>query len=175
MDVRIRFDDRPAQDAMRQIRKTLNADTRRVLGTVARDIALPAAKRGTPKRSGTLAASLIAKSTTRNAYLSTSLTRKQGSRRLGLLEFGGTRRDIITPKRAKAIRLPSGDFTARVGGSPGTARRLLGLGAKGRRYRAQGFMYRAVTGVRPQVNEALAEGLAEAAQRAINSRSPYPY
>ena len=175
-DVRIVLDDKPAKDAMRQIRKTLNSDTRRALGQAAERIALPAAKAGTPKRSGTLAASLVARSSTRNAYLTTSLTRKQGSRRLGLLEFGGTRRDVIVPRRAKALRLPDGGFVARVGGSsPGTIRRVFGMGARGRKYRAQGFMYRAVESKRGEVTEYLADKMAEAAQRAIDSRSPYPY
>lgn len=175
MRVAIVFDDKPAQDAMRQIRKTLNHDTRRALGQAAERIALPAAKAKTPRRSGTLAASLVARSSTRNAYLTTSLTRKQGSRRLGLLEFGGTRRDVIVPKRAKALRLPDGGFVARVGASKGAVRSLLGMATKGRKYRAQAFMYRAVESNRGEVTEYLADKLAEAAQRAIDSRSPYPY
>jgi len=175
MRVAIVFEDKPAKDAMRQIRKTLNSDTRRALGQAAERIALPAAKAGTPKRSGTLAASLIARSSTRNAYLTTSLSRKEGSRRLGLLEFGGTRRDVIVPKRAKALRLPDGGFVARVGAEPGLVRRVFRIGGRGRKYRAQGFMYRSVKAVRPQVNTFMVDKLAEAAQRAIDSRSPYPY
>lgn len=98
---------------MRAARRDLNQDVKQVMGEVGEDILLPAARRAVPARTGELRRSLIFRATTRGGYVTTRLTRRQGSRRFGLLEFGGTRRDVIQPRKARAIRF-GGRYTARV-------------------------------------------------------------
>lgn len=99
--------------AMREARRDLNQDVKAVMREVGEGILLPAARRAVPARTGTLRRSLIFRATTRGGYVTTSLTKRQGGRRFGLLEFGGTRRDVIQPRRAKALRF-GGRYTARV-------------------------------------------------------------
>lgn len=109
----IRFEDAQLHAAMREARRDLNQDIKQAMGEVGEGILLPAARRAVPAKTGTLRRSLTFRATTRGGYVTTRLTRRQGGRRFGLLEFGGTRKDVIEPRKARALRF-GGRFTARV-------------------------------------------------------------
>lgn len=156
MRIDVKVIDAPLLAAMRETRREMNQDVKNALLAVAQDVALPQAKRLAPRQSGRLARSLIAKATARNAYLTTSLTRRQGSRMLGLLEFGGTRRDVIKPRTRKALRV--GDGFAAVIRTPRT-------------YRAQGFMQRAAETKRVEINQRVQADLTDVIQRYLDRHS----
>lgn len=147
--------------AMKENIRDLDDDVKTSLLGVAEDVALPVAKRIAPHVSGTLARSLIARATKRNAYLTTSLTRRQGGRRLGLHEFGGTVKKQIRPTGGRrALLLPDGRFVARV--------------TTPRTYRGQHFMERSVTTQRAEITRRIEKDLSAAMQRHIDRHSVYP-
>lgn len=146
----VRVDDAAALAAMRETRKELDRDVRAALITVGEQVALPVARRLAPRRSGDLERSLTVKGSARGAYLTTSLRGKRG-RRVGLLEFGGTVKAPVTPKRARALRLTSGDFVARVD-TP-------------RVYPALGFMRRSVDDQQPRIRVEVERAMTEAVIR----------
>lgn len=121
-------------------RREMNARVKDGLGSAARTIALPEAKRLAPHHTGRLASSLTAKSTARAAYLTTALRGKKG-RYVGLMEFGGTVRGTILPKGKKQALKINGRFVAKV--------------TTPRHYKGKHFMERAVTGRRKQIDAAI--------------------
>lgn len=128
------------QDVLRQLR-----DGRRDLGRAvkaglvegAERRAVPAVRGAAPHHSGRLAGSIVAKATTRSVYLTTSLRGKQG-RYVGLINYGGTVKAQIVPRRRgrgrkRALTMPDGRFAARI--------------TTPRTYRASLFMQRGVESV----------------------------
>jgi hypothetical protein len=99
-------------EAFKQARRDVNARLRDGLRAAGEKVALPEARRLAPSKTGELASSLAVKSTARSASLTTSLRGKKG-RRVGLLEFGGTVKTQILPRKAKALYF-GGRFAARV-------------------------------------------------------------
>lgn len=99
----VTVDDAAVHEAMRATRRDLAQDVKAVMAEAGEGILLPAARRAVPTKTGELRRSLIFRATTRGGYVTTNLTRRRGSRRFGLLEFGGTRRDVIEPRRRKAL------------------------------------------------------------------------
>jgi hypothetical protein len=90
-------------------------------------------------KTGRLRSSLVAKSRAKDAVLTTSLAGKR-ARYVGLLEYGGTVRSAIEPKRKKAL-VVNGQPVARVTGE--------------RHYKARHFLSGAVDAKRPQIEQAL--------------------
>jgi HK97 gp10 family phage protein len=156
---RVEINDGPLRAAMQATRRELNQEVKGALLRAAEDVTLPVAKQLAPVSSGALRASLIARATTRTVYLTTSLTKSSGARRVGLLEFGGTRRDVIVPRQRRALAF-DGVFAARI--------------ATPRTYRAQQFMTRARDMTRGEVAERISNDVAAAIQAHIERHSPYP-
>jgi hypothetical protein len=102
-------------------------------------VALPEARRRAPHKSGRLRSSLVVKSRARDAVLTTSLTGKK-ARYIGLMEYGGTVRTTIEPKRKKAIVI-NGQPVARV--------------TEPRTYRARHFLSGAVDAKHREIDQAL--------------------
>lgn len=110
LQVGVEVDAERASLEFKQARRDINQRTRLALKAAGEKVALPSAReRGARfKVAGRpVAASLVVRSTTRSAYLTTSMRGKLG-RAVGLLEFGGTVKTVIRPRRAKAILTPYG-------------------------------------------------------------------
>jgi len=107
-------------------RRAMGQDVKRLGKNAAEARVLPTARAAAP---GTrIAATLFVRSTTRRVYLSTR-ARGQLRRVVGLLEFGGTVRTPIVPRKAQALHF-GGRFASRV--------------TTPRHYRARAFMRGAV-------------------------------
>lgn len=167
MRLRVFVQDAGVAAAMKATRRDLNRDVRAAFREVGDSVLLPAAKAATPMVTGKLRRSIVFKPTTSGGYLTTSLTRRQGAKRLGLLEFGGTRRDVIRPRSKKALRLRTGVVVAVVG-VPRVGRRV------GRVYKAQGFLQRARDERLPLVAREIEPRIRAAIQRHIDRNSTYP-
>lgn len=146
----MKIDDAGLRAAMIETRKVLDQDVRAGLLEVAEEVALPVARRLAPSRSGELQRSLTAKGSAKGAYLTTSLRGTRG-RRVGLLEYGGTVKRAIEPRKRRALRLASGDFVARVD-TP-------------RVYPAQRFLQRSVEDQAPRIRVAVEEAMTAAVIR----------
>lgn len=102
MKVEVKIDARGATRELAEARRDVNARTAVGLRKAGERIALPEARRRAPNRTGRLRRSLVVKSTARDAQLTTNLRGRQG-RFVGLLEHGGTRTDVIKPRRKRAL------------------------------------------------------------------------
>lgn len=127
-------DDAYVLQALRDTRRALNQDVKRVLERAALAHALPAARRNAP---AFLRGIIAVKPTTRTVMLTVTgprLGRLQ--RAAGLLEFGGVVRVPLRPKNAKALKF-NGRYAARVQGV--------------RRYAPKGFLQAAAIEARPAI------------------------
>jgi hypothetical protein len=123
-----------ATDEFQRARRDVDKRLRIGLRTAGEKVALPEARRRAPVKTGRLRSSLTVKSRARDAVLTTSLTGKR-ARYVGLLEYGGTVRTTIEPKRKQAV-VVNGQPVARVTGE--------------RHYRARHFLSGAVDAKRPR-------------------------
>ena len=114
MKVVVRIEDAQVLAGLRAVRRDLNQDVKRVFAVVGGQQVMPYVRRAAPVKTGALRRSLILRATTRGGYITTTLTKKQGRRKVGLLEYGGTRRDVIRPRTKKALLLPGGVIRANV-------------------------------------------------------------
>lgn len=113
MTFNVRVDDAAVVAGLRSQRREIRQDVKRLSLTAANETVLPTARSlAAPSR---LRRSIIAKSTTNGARLSTS-ARGMDRRVIGLLNFGGTVTTLIRPKDAKALYLGGGIFRASVAG-----------------------------------------------------------
>lgn len=159
LDVTIRVDDDLTKKALRDARRKLRRDVRQIVTDAGDEIVKPEARRLAGRlrtKKAPIAGTLVVKPGSGNSAFLTSTLPMREHRAVGLLEFGGTRRDVIEPKGrsgAKAILTPRGP-RARVAGP--------------RVYTGRLFMTRAV--------KAKAGPLADAAtQRVLAAFDPLPH
>lgn len=137
--IEVHVDAAKATEEFQHARRDMDKRLRVGLRTAGEKVALPEARRRAPTKTGRLRSSLTVKSRARDAVLTTSLTGKK-ARYVGLLEYGGTVRTTIEPKRKKAL-IVNGQPVARVTGE--------------RHYRARHFLSGAVDARREQIQQAL--------------------
>ena len=129
ISISYRVDDKAVRAALRDAVKKSGPEIRDGLRGVADRVAVPKVRRLAP---GSLAGTIHGHATTRSAFVQTR------DPRAGLLNFGGTRRDVLKPTGGrKALRLPWG-FRAKV--------------KTPRRYKGQHFMER---GVQASIGDAI--------------------
>ena len=87
---------------LQQSKRVIVKEANRELRQVVRDVTLPTAKNIFPRRTGTIAGKMRAGA----AGLRPFIENKHPA--AGLLEFGGTRRDVIRPRAGGALRTPDG-------------------------------------------------------------------
>jgi len=140
-----------ASPVLRQFRRDLNGLVAQFSVDAAERLVLPTAKRRAP---GSIGSSLVVRGG-RRPYLTTS---RRGTKRqvVGLLEFGGTVRAPIVPKRAKALKVGPGIYRASVTGP--------------RVYKAQRFMRSAAEDRVQEFGEEIAGRLAGELQRRLDGR-----
>lgn len=125
MTITVKVDDAAVLAGLRAQRRAINQDVRKTTLVAAEKTVLPTTKRLAPS---IIRGPLIARSTTKGAYLTTS-ARGRWRKVTGLLNFGGTVKAPIVPVNAKALKI--GDrYVSRVSGP--------------RTYRAKKFMQRSV-------------------------------
>ncbi len=113
-----RIDDEAVLAGLRKQRREINQDVKKVTLDAAKAQVLPLARlRAVPSAAKP---TIIAKSTTRGAYLTTT-ARGTLRRVIGLQEYGGTVATVILPKSAQALTVGPGIIRARVD-SPRTYR-----------------------------------------------------
>lgn len=139
--VEAHVEDARATEGFKQARREINGRLKDGLRRAGEKVALPTARRLAPSKSGELASSLVVKTTTRSASLTTSLRGKKG-RRVGLLEFGGTVKAPIEHRKAQALYF-GGRFAAKV--------------TTPRTFRGQHFLTRAVHDQIPEIEAAIGE------------------
>jgi hypothetical protein len=110
--VQVKVDATKATEEFQRARRDVDKRLRIGLRTAGEKVALPEARRRAPVKTGRLRSSLTVKSRARDAVLTTSLTGKR-ARYVGLLEYGGTVRTTIEPKRKQAV-VVNGQPVARV-------------------------------------------------------------
>jgi acyl dehydratase len=137
--VDVHVDASKATEEFQHARRDADKRLRIGLRTAGEKVALPEARRRAPHKSGRLRSSLVVKSRARDAVLTTSLTGKK-ARYIGLMEYGGTVRTTIEPKRKKAIVI-NGQPVARV--------------TEPRTYRARHFLSGAVDAKHREIDQAL--------------------
>lgn len=152
MRVRVRIETAAAQHALLAARKEINRGVKDGLAAIVEEVALPRARATAPVKSGRYRSHIRAKSTTTRAFLE---VRTKDVPYAGLLNFGGTRRDIIRPKNAKALRTPMGPRAA----------------VKGpRRYKPSRHLEKVVEQTRAQVMEKAQEKVVAALSRHVEVR-----
>lgn len=127
MTIAIQVDDSAVLAGLRAQRRAISQDVKRTTLSAAEATVVPSARALTaPTRAKR---SIIARSTTRGAYLTTNL---RGSEKatVGLLNFGGTVTTPIRPKRGRALKFGPNLFAAVI--------------TTPRRYRGKDFLGRAV-------------------------------
>jgi hypothetical protein len=117
----------------KEARREINRRMRDALKEAGEEVALPAARVGASRFSvgGTpVAGTLVVRSTSRGAYITTRL-RGRLARAVGLLEYGGTVRTPLTPKDGGRGHFPvgGGEFRATVTGPRTYEPRLFMTGA----------------------------------------------
>jgi len=127
---------REARGAVREIRRQLEREARQIAVGSAREIVLPRAQAAAPVKTGRLRRSLRVYRRRRN-----TLAIRTSVPYAGLVEFGGTRRDVIRPRRRKALAFGGGHPIARV--------------KTPRRYRRRERIWRAVAGMRERFADEL--------------------
>jgi hypothetical protein len=137
--VEVKVDATKATEEFQRARRDVDKRLRIGLRTAGEKVALPEARRRAPVKTGRLRSSLTVKSRARDAVLTTSLTGKR-ARYVGLLEYGGTVRTTIEPKRKQAV-VVNGQPVARV--------------TEPRTYRARHFLSGAVDAKRRAIEQAL--------------------
>jgi hypothetical protein len=129
--VRVHVEDDRVRAALKAARRDIDAGVKEGLRRAAERHGLPRARLLSP--SSRIDRALRAGATRRTAFVE---VRTRAVPFAGLLEFGGTRRDVIEPRRGRAVATPQGP-RARV--------------RNPRRYRGQRFMQRAVEQTLPAV------------------------
>lgn len=112
LSVAVKVDEDRASAGFKEARRDINSQLRQALRAAAEKDALPATRKVAWSFIRPL---LIAKATTRLAYVTTKGARQIG-RAAGLLEFGGTVRTLLIPKKAKAITVGPDLIRSRVEG-----------------------------------------------------------
>lgn len=133
LTITVKVEDEGVKRALRESRRDIDKDVRRELKDAAEIATLPIARSLGPS----FAASTFAIRAGRRQVSLTTKARGMTRRIVGLLEFGGTVRTTILPRRAKALAIPGIGFRAAVRGP--------------RRYRAKRFMQTAAERSRPRV------------------------
>lgn len=105
IEIRYRASTGQTKDELKAIRRRLGKDVGQIIGEIAEKHAVPIAKRLAP---GIVAHTIVARGTSRGAYLTTS-ARGMDRRRFGLLEFGGSIRGTIPKQARRRKRGPSED------------------------------------------------------------------
>ena len=148
MDIRVRTDLAPATEGFKAVRRDANRAMRSGMVQAANRAVLPYARQIAPRRRGTLAASLIARRAGGGVVLTTSLRGMLG-RVAGLLEFGGTVRKEIRPRRKRARTDHSRHAALAFGG------RFAANVKTPRHYRARRFLTRAAEARRDEFGQEL--------------------
>lgn len=147
--INVTVDDAAVMAGLRAQRRAINQDVKKTTLIAAEKTVLPTTKRLAPS---IIRGPLIARSTTKGAYLTTS-ARGRWRRVTGLLNFGGTVKATIRPVNAKALKI--GDrYVARVTGP--------------RTYRAQRFMEKSVTANLGRFTDSVEEQMTRAFQSRIS-------
>ena len=110
MKITVRVRSREALAALRESRRAVRGDMAAIIARHGRHKVLPAARRLSPS---IVRDSLTIRPTRSGARLTTT-ARGVRRRTLGYLNFGGTIRKEIRPRKAKALRMKDGRFVARV-------------------------------------------------------------
>lgn len=152
MRIRVRIETAAAQHALAGARKEINRGVKDGLAAIVDEVALPFAKASAPVKTGRYRSHIRAKSTATKAFLE---VRKKDVPYAGLLNFGGTRRDVIRPKSGRALSTPAGPRGAVRGA---------------RRYRASHHLEKVVERTRPQVMAKAQEKVVEALARHVEVR-----
>jgi hypothetical protein len=132
---RVVVKDAGALAALKTAKRDIDRSVKQALVQGAHRGAVPSVRRMIHSRSGRLAGSIVAKATTRNVYLTSSL-RGKARAVAGLLNYGGTVRTTIRPRsrrKRRALRVAPGVFRAVV--------------TTPRTYRGQHFLERGVDAV----------------------------
>lgn len=156
--ITIDVDDQGVMAALREEKREIRRDVKDVFLVAANRTAVPAAKRLAPGGPRTrIRENLVARSTTRGAYLTTS-SRGWRRRVAGLYEFGGKVRGEIKPGNgARAIPIGPNIFRARV--------------TKPRLYFARRYMQRGVRAALPAFEHHVERELADRMQRRIDAHA----
>lgn len=94
-----------AKPVLKRVRRNVRERTAKSVKRLAERVVLPAARRR--GRLGPYTSALVVKTRSTGAFLTGSSLKK--GRAIGLLEFGGVRRDVIRPKKGShAIMTPRG-------------------------------------------------------------------
>ena len=148
MDIRVRTDLAPATEGFKAVRRDANRAMRSGMVQAANRAVLPYAKQIAPHKRGRLAASLIARRAGGGVILTTSLGGKLG-RMAGLLEYGGTVRKEIRPRRKRARSSRARPAALAFGG------RFAANVKTPRHYRARRFLTRAAEARRDEFGQEL--------------------
>ena len=138
MRLTIRVDSKAVLAGLKAARSDLNKDVKAGLTEVAVTIGVPEVRKAAPNKSGKLAGSAKGGAIAQGAYVEVKTPYA------GLLEFGGVRRDVIRPKKGKALTTPAGP-RANVSGP--------------RTYKAQHYMARAVAAALPKAKPLMEEAV----------------
>jgi hypothetical protein len=143
--INVTIDAHRAEQAFRDARRDSRQRVKAGLKAAGENVALPEARRraGALKIAGVpIATTLTVRARSNDAVLTTRL-RGSKARGVGLLEFGGTRTDVIKPKGKKALAFGGGHPVANV--------------TTPRRYHAQRFLTGAVNAKRGEIRDAIQE------------------
>lgn len=143
-----------ARAATRDVRRHLGRDTKDVIARSVDRRTVPIARRRAPS---IVAHSIVARATTTRAYLTTTLRGKR-RRMFGLMEWGGTLRKPITPRRAGGV------LHFRVNGRDVFVRRV----SAPRTYPAKAFVRQAIEESRTKVLRDIERDLPDALQRRLH-------
>jgi hypothetical protein len=142
MKIRVRMEDFGTKEELKAGRKLMREKVKEGLKEAGQRTVLPAAKRGAP---AIVSQALTTKAAAKGAFLTTLGPRKLDNI-TGLLNFGGSPRDVIRPKKKKALRFRGGDGFVVVAS----------IGEEGRpraRYKGKHFLEKAIKGAQPAFEE----------------------
>lgn len=142
--------------ALRETRRELGSDIKQAFLDVGNEIVLPEARRRAPVKTGWLRANIAIGASKTKGWVYVPVRRRRDRGRIALIEFGGTRRDVIRPRTRKALTVGDG-FAAVV-----TTARV---------YRAKPFMQPAVEGEQPRIRAMLADRITDAIQARVDQAS----
>lgn len=109
--IRIRVSDNGVAAGLQASKRIVTKEANRELREVVRRVTLPTARSIAPHKTGHLAGKMRAGAAGNRAYI------ENKSPYAGLIEFGGTRHDIIRPTKKKALVTPFGVFASVHGGT----------------------------------------------------------
>lgn len=156
MKFKVNMDTKPTEAGFKDARREVFQRLATGLRAAGEKDALPSARALSPSVSGALRSSLVVKASAtggrgntyglRAAYLTTNLRGKKG-RYVGLQEYGGTVKNVIRPRKAKALYI-NGRFAAQV--------------TSARTYKGQGFMRRGVAKALPGMERTINDEIMKA-------------